>query len=421
VSDLTTAPARRWRYRAMDARGEESRGDLVASSEAEVIATLRTRALWVVELEAAEATGALPDRARPAASPVSMRRLVARWSGAELESLAVSTRAIATLLAAGQPLDRALGYAASDAADETWSPVFAMLRDRVREGEALAEALARAPSLPAGFAPAVAAAEATGTLATTFERLALHLERRAKTQGAIRSALVYPTLLAASSIVGTLVILLVVVPRFATLLADTGIALPWATRLLLALGSALSSYGWVLLALVVALAVGVPQALRVPATRQRWHAARLRWPVVGAFEQQREAARYLDTLALALGSGVPLLSAMRLARSTVGNTALAASLAPAEAAVRDGAPMAEALAGLLPTLPLRLLEAGEAAGAIGAMAQRAAEAAEQSTQRQLAQAVSLIEPVMIVGFGGVVGFVALALLQAIYGLNAGTL
>jgi len=421
VNDSATSAGRRWRYRAADEHGRESHGDIVAATAAEALASLRTRSLWVVELQSVDSPGA--GRAGPYAPRPrrALRQLLGRWSGADLESLAVSTRAIATLLAAGQPLDRALGYASSGDVDPVWSPVFASLRARVQQGDSLATAIDRAPSLPTGFGPAVAAAEATGTLAPTFERLAQHLERRANTQGAIRSALVYPTLLAGASVVGTLVILLVVVPRFATLLADTGVALPWATRLLLALGGVLGSYGWLLLALVVIAVVAVPQALRAPAMRRRWHAARLTWPVVGAFEGQREAARYLDTFALALGSGVPLLTAMRLSRAAVENVALAERLAPAEAAVRDGAAVADALAGALPVLPLRLLEAGEASGSIAALAQRAADAAAETARRQLTQVVALIEPVMIVGFGGVVGFVALALLQAIYGLNASAL
>jgi type II secretory pathway component PulF len=228
-------------------------------------------------------------------------------------------------------------------------------------------------------------------------------------------------LLGVASVTGTLVILLVVVPRFAALLSDSGAALPWATRALMAAGALLTRGGWLLLVAVLVAAAALVRRWQTPAARHTLDAAQLRWPVIGAYVRERDAARYLETLALALGAGVPLLTAMRLARGAVHNREVAAQLAPAEPAVRDGGALASQLQRVIPALPLRLLEAGEAAGALPAMAARAADAADAAAQRRLAQLVALIEPVMILGFGGVVGFVALALLQAIYGINAGTL
>jgi type II secretory pathway component PulF len=162
----------------------------------------------------------------------------------------------------------------------------------------------------------------------------------------------------------------------------------------------------------------VRQSLQEASRRTRWHASRLGWPVVGRFEREQAAAGYLSTLAVALESGVPLLRAMSLARGTVGNDALTERLAGAESAVRDGGSVSQALAGSLPPLAIRLLEAGEQGGALAPLARRAATASSDQVQRLITGAVALIEPVMILGFGGVVGFVALALLQAIYGINA---
>jgi type II secretory pathway component PulF len=427
-----------WRYRASDAHGHESTGDIRAASAADAVASLRAQSLWVIEL--APATGAsmaaatLESASRGAPSGAWRERVAQLWSrvsGNEQQALAVLTRATATLLAAGVPLDVALAHAAGadsalhgehqGAASATWRPIFAAWRERVRRGESLAEAAAATPTLPASFAPALAAAEATGSLAHTFDRLADHLERQVRTDAAIRAALVYPALLGVASVTGTLVILLVVVPRFAALLSDSGAALPWATRALMAAGALLTRGGWLLLVAVLVAAAALVRRWQTPAARHTLDAAQLRWPVIGAYVRERDAARYLETLALALGAGVPLLTAMRLARGAVHNREVAAQLAPAEPAVRDGGALASQLQRVIPALPLRLLEAGEAAGALPAMAARAADAADAAAQRRLAQLVALIEPVMILGFGGVVGFVALALLQAIYGINAGTL
>ncbi|MFN5583456.1 type II secretion system F family protein, partial [Gemmatimonas sp.] len=163
------------------------------------------------------------------------------------------------------------------------------------------------------------------------------------------------------------------------------------------------------------------RALRDPARATAWDAQRLGWPLIGRFERDRDGARYLDTLSLALASGVSLLRAMALARATMQNRALAARLEPAEARVRDGVPLVDAVGDTLPPLARQLLRAGEAGGALSVLAARAAAAADGEAERQLGRVVALIEPVMILGFGGVVALVALALLQAIYGLNASPL
>lgn len=414
------ASERRWRYRAADAEGRERAGSLLAHDATAAAAQLRAQSLWVVELTPdAVPTTALSQRHTHPFAPVQAwwRRI----SGSETESLAVALRAVSALLAAGIPLDRALGFI--DDADD-WHATFATLRDRVRAGVSLSAAMRDMPRnmlrLPVALAPAIAAAEESGTLAVVLERTASHLERQARVLATVRASLTYPALLAVAATVGTSVILLVVVPRFAVLLADAGVALPWSTRALLAFGDGLGRFGWLVPAVV---AVGAWQwraASRSESSLQRWHARRLTWPIVGQLERARAGARYLGTLALALDAGLPVLRAMALARGTMANRALAALCGQAEALVRDGQSLAAALAPVLPALARRLLEAGEASGTLSAMAIRAADAADDGVTRRIARAVTLVEPLLILGFGGIVGFVALALLQAIYGLNAGT-
>lgn len=418
MSNRPTASAgtTRWRYQAADAQGAMTRGEVEAASAEDAAAELRRRALWVIALEPTRAA----TLALALASPVRLLKRVARRTTDGDESLALLTRTVATLLESGVPLVRALAFAASGETDARWQRIFGGLQEAVTRGESLSEAAARVEALPRAYAPLLAAAEASGSMADTFARLADDLELRSQLRSRVRAALVYPTLLAIASTVGTLVILIVVVPRFADLIAGAGGTVPASTRLLIGLSALLSRYGW-LVAIAVALAgTAVRQSLQDAARRRRWHAARLRWPLIGRFEREQAAAGYLSTLAVALESGVPLLRAMSLARATVGNDDLAERLARAEALVRDGGSVSQALSGSLTPLATRLLEAGEESGALAPLARRAATAANDQVQRVVTSAVALIEPVMILGFGGVVGFVALALLQAIYGINAGS-
>lgn len=411
-----TVSATRWHYRAADASGREQEGSLLARDAAAATAQLRAQSLWVVELTPDVAqTPAADQRLTQVFAPV--RAWWRRTTGAEAESLAVALRALSALLAAGVPLDRALGFVVDT---DDWRETFARLRARVEAGVSLSAAMRDTPQLPVALAPAVAAAEESGALAAVLERTATHLERQARVLATVRASLTYPALLAVAATVGTSVILLVVVPRFAMLLADAGVALPWSTRALLAMGTLIGRFGWLVPAMVAVVAWQWRFARRNEATLLRWHTRRLAWPIVGSLERARAGAGYLGTLALALDAGLPVLRAMALARDTMSNRALSALCAQAEASVRDGRPLAAALAPVLPALARRLLEAGEASGTLSAMAVRAADAADDVVTRRIARAVTLVEPLLILGFGGVVGFVALALLQAIYGLNAGT-
>ena len=417
------ADAARWRYEAADASGAAVAGEIDAHSEREAIDTLRRRALWVTTLTPAIArrTGASAAGERSNdVSPPKSSWLTWR-SRTSPRELAVITRAVSTLLAAGVPLDRALTYAAHQAPDDASRQSFAVIRDAVRNGQSFSRAVAAQSLFPAYFAPTLSAGEASGTLDASLSLLADHLERSDAVRTRLQSALIYPAILGVASIIGVTVILLVVVPRFAALIQDSGGTLPLSTRTLIAVSNIVTRGWWALLIAVVLAALGWRRAMADASIRRRWDAALLRIPILGALERTRGGAAYTGTLSVALQSGVGLLAAMSLARAVVTNRQLNAELAAAESRVRDGGTLARALDGALPPLAVRLLDAGEVGGDLPMLASRAAQAAESDVQRAVNQAITLVEPVLILGFGGLVGFVALALLQAIYGINARSL
>ena len=415
------ADSARWRYEAADATGAAVAGEIDASSEREAIDTLRRRALWVTTLTQAtaqRASNAVEGGTTASATPRSWSAWRSRTSAREL---AIITRAVSTLISAGVPLDRALTYAANQAPDEASRRSFAAIRDAVRIGQSLSSAVASQPLFPAYFAPTLSAGEASGTLDASLSLLADHLERSDAVRTRLQSALIYPAILGIASIIGVTVILLVVVPRFATLIQDSGGTLPLSTRALIAISAVVTRGWWALLIAAVLAVVSWRRAMADVSLRRRWDAVLLSIPVLGALERTRGGAAYTGTLSVALRSGVGLLTAMSLARAVVTNRQLNAELAAAESRVRDGGTLARALEGALPPLAVRLLDAGEVGGDLPMLASRAATAADSDVQRAVSQAVTLVEPVLILGFGGLVGFVALALLQAIYGINARSL
>lgn len=394
----------RFGYRAADASGALQEGEIDAESEQSAVDALRRRALWVTELW-------------PKQSPARVRTKRGIPTGA----LATVTRAVSTLLASGVPLDNALTYAATQSPSVELRDAFTAVRAGVRNGRSLAESFRGQKEFPSLFAALAATGEATGTLDGALARLAEHLERADELRARMRAALLYPMLLGIAAIFGVTVIMLVVVPRFSILLQQAGGELPWSTRALMAVSTAFTS-GWpVLLLFIVAGTFGWRAWIAREGNVHRWHAARLAWPVVGELERFMGAARYTRTLALALPSGVDLLSAMQLSRGTVANAALRMQLEQAEVQVRSGSSISSSMANTLPSIAVQLLNAGEASGSLAILSSRAADALDAEVQRQLSKAVTLIEPILILGFGALIGFVALGLLQAIYGVNASTL
>ncbi|MBC8087982.1 MAG: type II secretion system F family protein [Phycisphaerae bacterium] len=394
----------RYGYRAANESGAVVEGEVEAGSEQMAIDMLRRRALW--------ATDVWPKQ------PVRKTR---ESRGVPPGALATITRALSALLTSGVTLEQALSYASKQSQGAELREAFALVRDDVRNGRSLSEAFETQRVFPALFSALARTGEATGTLDKALDRLAEHLERTDELRARMRSALLYPALLGVAAIFGVTVIMLVVVPRFAVLLQQAGSDIPTSTRILLATSRAATA-GWpVLLILALIAVVSWRQWIRVPENRRRWHGSRIDWPVWGPLERATSAARYTRTFALAVPSGVDLLSAMSLSRGTVHNLAIAAELQEAETAVRGGASLSSSVSRVLPPLAVQLLSAGEASGSLGPLSGRAADALESQVQQSLTRAVTLIEPVLILAFGGLIGFVALGLLQAIYGMNASTM
>jgi type II secretory pathway component PulF len=292
----------RWRYRAAVGDGAVRSGVLDAPSRDAALEVLRRQAMVPVTL--APAAGA------------ATRRL---GLGA---ARAVWLRTVATLAGAGVPLDRALAFAAQDAGH----PAVAAAADRaaraVADGAPLSAALRAEPAV---FAPLdaalVAAGEAAGALAPALDRVARRREEAEALTAELRGALVYPTALAVATGVGVTVLLAVVVPRFAAMLAGLGGTLPWSTRALLAV-SAVVTRGWPVLAAVAIGAVLIWRAVRAdPAGARRLAAARRRWPVWGPLERALDTARLTRALGTLLDGGVALVPALRLAADAVGNAA----------------------------------------------------------------------------------------------------
>lgn len=390
----------RYRYRAATSEGRVVEGELRAASRQVAIDELRRQQLFPVAVsEVAVAQGRAPRLGKRAA--------VTLWA-----------RTAGVLLGAGVPLDRVLAFTAAQAGNAGLAEVLRQVRRQVQNGVSLADALAAQRQwFPPLVVAMIGAGEASGALDVVFDRLAAHLEEEHELRAQVRSALLYPVLMSVVATIGVIILLLFVVPRFTTILDDVGGRLPASTRALVGLSAFLAGWWWLILALAAAAAYGVRTAFRSSETRREWHRRRLGFPVVGELELRYATAQFTRTLGLLLQSGAPMIAALRVARAAVSNLAIGAGIERAAAEVAEGGALSPALQGTLPPVAIQMLAAGEETGRLEALCARVADSYDVEVRRALRTLVSLVEPAMILIFGVLVGFVALAMLQAIYSIN----
>ena len=393
----------RFSFEAVDASGARRDGTAHAPNEAALLRQLEARGLQALDLmEAAESPG-LPWRA-----------------GRRRRDVLEVTRAMAALLPAGLPLARALHEAAQVAGPDVRAAL-EDVRQRLERGESLADGLRAWPAcFPAFYVGIVQAGERSGDLRSAFRQLAEQLERAEALRGRVLSATLYPALLAIVGSVAIGVLLLVVLPRFTTLLLDTGATLPRSTRVLMSASvwlRALLPMLWAGLAVAVAVLVLRP---RTPAMQRAAAQGLLALPVVGAWRRQVLGARVARLLGALVGGGSSVFVALGDVHASLDDPIARDAVLAIRERVRTGSTLAAALAAdtLFPAVLAQLVGVGEAASELPTFLLKAAELLDDRTARAAQRLATLAEPALILVLGAVVALVAFALLQAIYGVNA---
>jgi type II secretory pathway component PulF len=391
-------------YQAVDGTGKRTRGHAQAASTGALTRTLEERGLFVLDVaESAEGAG--------------VRR--GFRIGRRREVLEV-TRALAALLPVGMPLAHALN-AASGVATGDVKAALLEVRERVERGDTLSSALSHHRQL---FSPLyvglVRAGEKSGDIDASFARLADQLERDELLRGKILSAAIYPMLLATAGSLAVTVLLFFVLPRFVTLLEGSGAQLPASTSALLAFSAAMHRV-WPILLLIplgaIAFAAWVNNS---DDGRRVWSRVLLAIPGVATLRRYALAGRFARLVGVLLGGGAPLLTALDDTIESIGDPVARDDVARIRTRVREGSSLRGAIvdSSLFPPMLAQLVGVGEDAGQLRTFLMKAADIFEERTERATQRLATLAEPAMIVIFGAIVAFVALSLLQAIYGINA---
>ena len=397
-----------YKFEALDAAGKARSGLLDADNARAARAQLRAQAL--VPLDVVPVAQAAND----GQSARFGRRIFPSTE------LAVWTRQMAGLVGAGLPLERALTALIDEAEDPRQRELVAHLRSEVNAGSPFAQALASAPrEFDDVYRAVVAAGEQSGALGTVLEKLADDLEERQTLKAKLIGATLYPAIVSLIAVLIVIFLVTYVVPQVASVFAGSKRALPLLTVVMLAVSDFARHWGWLVLLSAVGAGMAFMYSLRNDAVRERFDAMWLQLPLVGRLARGYNAARFAGTLAMLAAAGVPILKALQAASETLSNRAMRADAMAALVQVREGAPLANALAakkrfpGLLPMFA-RL---GEQTGTLPQMLQRAATQLSVDVQRRAMALATVLEPLLIVAMGAMVMLIVLAVLLPIIQLN----
>ena len=398
-------------YKGIDARGKSVKGTRDADSAKALRTVLKRDGVLATEiLEQSEAT-------RKAARDIDFGRLFRRISPMDV---AIATRQLSVLLRSGVPLVEALSALIEQLDHPELKTAFTDTRNQVNEGSTLADALKAHPKIfPTLYVNMVAAGEASGTLEEVLGRLADFLDDQTRLQSKVRGALAYPIVMAVVVVLILFLMMSVVVPKVTAIFENFNQTLPWYTSLLIWVSNIFSNYWWLLAALIGG---GIYWFRRWQATeegRKKWDLFVLEIPLFGPLLIMVAVSRFARTLATLLASGVPVLTAMDITRNVLGNTELMRVVEEARASVREGEGIAKPLrqAGRFPPIVTHMIAVGERTGQLEEMLIHVADAYDQQIEVRVGVVTSILEPLLIVVMGAVVGGIAFAILMPLLQLN----
>jgi general secretion pathway protein F len=395
-------------YLAIDTRGGEKRGSVVAPSIDDARATLDARKLYVVRIEPGS------GQPKPGRSLLTLtrRKLTAK-------ELTLFTRQIATLVQVS-PLEEALRTISRQTERPHVRTITGAVHAGVLEGRRMSEAMAREPkSFPALYRAMVSAGESSGTLPTILERLADLQERQAQVRAKVMTAMAYPAVLALVALFVVVALMMFVVPKVVEQFETVGQQLPLLTRIVIGVSELLVNWWSAMLIAAGLIGLLAWRALKDPNVRLRFDRWLLKLPLLGRLIRDLHAARMSRTLATMVSSRLPLLEGLALTTSTIHNRALRKASQDIVEAIRGGGSLSAALrrAGVFPPLLVYLAASGEASGRLDTMLERAADYLEREFDGFTAAALSLLEPAIIVIMGGIVAVIVLSILLPILQLE----
>ena len=392
-------------YKALDRAGSAMTGEIAGDSKAAVAAQLRLRGLTVVDVDAKATAPTVED-------------LIDRYRGLKARHVTVMARQLATMISSGLSLLRALYVLEEQTEAPKLRRAIIAVRQDVEAGLALSQAMAKHPKVFSDlFVAMVRAGETGGNLEEVLDRVAIQLEKDDNLRRTVRSAMVYPILIGVFAVAVLIGMVLFIIPIFADMFEDLGGELPALTQFMISLSDGMREFWYLLLLVPIALVVAFRKWKRSDRGGYMWDALKLRFPMrIGDIVRKIAVARFARTLGTLTASGVPILQAIDITARTAGNRVISDPMAEVADRVREGQPLATPLArtGVFPVMVTQMLSVGEETGAMDRMLHKLADFYDDEVATSLKSLTSIIEPLMMIGVGAIVGLVVIAMYMPMF-------
>src|SRR2546429_2735725 len=399
-------------YSGLTEGGKSVRGLKDAESRKALRSVLRKDGIFLTDARSAEGAAAVASAAKVEAfsgqglsREVDLRALFG--SRVSAQDLAISTRQLATLIGAGITLPESLAALVEQIEHPRLKKVMGAVKQRVNEGASLADALADHPRVFSTlYVNMIRAGESSGALDVVLTRLADFTEAQAALRNKLLGAMLYPAIMMLVGVVIVGILFVVVIPKVTKIFEDMNVALPWTTRILIAISSFARDYWYVLLVGLPLLAWGARRYLKTPKGREWWDAKQLTLPIFGELVRMLSLGRFAKTLATLLSSGVPLLTALDIVKNIVHNSLLSRVIEDARDAIREGESIAAPLkrSGQFPPLVHHMIAIGEKSGQLEEMLRNVAKSYDAQVEMRIGALTSLRGPVMTWGMAGAEAF-----------------
>lgn len=395
-------------YKATTLSGQSVEGSMEAKDEAAILQNLHRMGYIPIRI------GYTESKKRVFRFPHFISRRVG------IRELLVFTQEFSNLLSAGLPLDRSLSILESLSENKRLKETLKNILQRVEGGNSLAEALSYHPQIfPKLYVNMVRAGEAGGFLEVILSRLVRYLQNVKEIREALISVMIYPLILTFISGISIVILVTFVVPRFARIFSDMGQAIPIPTQIVLTLSHWIRDYWWIGLGAVILAYASLKLYIRQEERRFQWDQFKLKWFILGDLLRKMEVARFSRILGTLLQSGVSILTALNLVKEISQNLVFTRAIRITHDRLREGKGISKSLVetGVFPPLAIQMIGVGEETGRLDEMLLRVAEVYEENVQMALKRFVSLLEPIVIVLMGGLVGFIVISMLLAIFSIN----
>jgi type IV pilus assembly protein PilC len=401
------AAANTFSFRAMDLAGVSSAGEMDGESKAQVSEQLRQRGLIVLDVtEKSQA--------------VRIEELLTRWQGVDMRALAVFSRQFATLVASGMPMLRTLHTLEEQTEEEKIKVAVAGVRSDVEAGSSLEQAMERHPKVfDRLFRAMVRSGEQSGRLEDALDQIAFQVEKQDALRRQVKSALMYPALILGFAFVVLIAIVAFVIPFFVNIFEelaaehpDEATGLPLPTQICVNASNALTGYWYVILPVLVIAVAAFFKWKKTDGGNRVWDRVKLRFPFkIGDVIQKVALARWSRTFAGSVSAGVPMLQAIKLTGETSGNTVVEQAMEDVYASVKRGGSLAAPIEAnaIFPPMVGHMISVGEETGQLENMMTKVADFYEAEVDAKVKALTALIEPVMIMFVGGIVGFIVIAM------------